>query len=426
VTDTVAAPVDDADLLVEVSAWLDEHWDPDLTVAQWWDLVGRSGWTAPHFPREWGGLAYSRRSVVAVRAAFQRHGAVQPPGGMGLLMAAPTILSHGTEDQIERLVTPIYDGSVAWCQLFSEPGSGSDLAGLSTRATRDGDHWVITGQKVWSSGAMDADLGMLLARTDVDVPKHAGISWFAFRLDQPGVTIRPLVEITGHALFNEVFFDEAVVADADLIGGLNNGWAVANTTLMFERVGIGAGGTMSGFPPPGPKGGFLDLRAGDAAQRRAPASAGRVLTIEELCELARTYGRDRDPLIRQKLARLVECTRTGEWTAKRSVAETARGRGAGLANVGKLAQTRIAKLSAEIGCEIIGPDATLWDPDGARAGRYAEAVVFAAASSIYGGTDQIQRNVIGERALGLPKEPDPNKGLSFREVQERVHGDGNR
>jgi alkylation response protein AidB-like acyl-CoA dehydrogenase len=157
VTETVAAPVDDADLLAEVTAWLDEHWDPDLTVAQWWGLVGRSGWTAPHFPREWGGLGYSRRSVVAVRAAFQRHGAVQPPGGMGLLMAAPTILSHGTEEQIARHVTAIYDGSVAWCQFFSEPGSGSDLAGLSTRATRDGDHWVISGQKVWSSGAMDAD-----------------------------------------------------------------------------------------------------------------------------------------------------------------------------------------------------------------------------------------------------------------------------
>jgi alkylation response protein AidB-like acyl-CoA dehydrogenase len=426
VTETVAAPVDDAELLAEVTAWLDEHWDPDLTVAQWWDLVGRSGWTAPHFPREWGGLGYSRRSVVAVRAAFQRHGAVQPPGGMGLLMAAPTILSHGTEEQIERHVTRIYDGSVAWCQFFSEPGSGSDLAGLSTRATRDGDHWVISGQKVWSSGAMDADYGMLLARTDVDVPKHAGISWFAFRVDQPGVTIRPLVEITGHALFNEVFFDDAVVADADLIGGLNNGWAVANTTLMFERVGIGAGGTMSYFPPTGPKGGFLELRAGDAARRPPPARAGRVLTIEELFELARRYGRDRDPLIRQKLARLVECSRTGEWTAKRSVTEVERGRGAGLANVGKLAQTRIAKLSAEIGCEIIGPEATLWDPDGPRDGRYAEAVVFAAASSIYGGTDQIQRNVIGERALGLPKEPDPYKGLSFREVQERVHGDGNR
>ena len=425
-TETVAAPVDDADLLAEVSAWLDEHWDPELTVAQWWALVGAAGWTAPHFPQEWGGLGYSRRSVIEVRSAFQQHGAVQPPGGMGLLMAGPTILTHGTEAQIDRYLPSIYNGSVSWCQFFSEPGSGSDLAGLSTRATRDGDHWVISGQKVWSSGALGADYGMLLARTDFDVPKHAGISWFAFRVDQPGVTIRPLVEITGHALFNEVFFDDAVVADADLIGGLNNGWAVANTTLMFERVGIGAGGIMSGFPPAGPKGGFLDLRAGDAAALRPLTSGSKVLTIEELFELARSYGRDRDPLLRQKLARLVEYTRTGEWTAKRSVSEVARGRGAGLPNVGKLAQTRIAKLSGEIACEILGPDALLWSPDGPRDGRYPEAMVFATASSIYGGTDQIQRNVIGERALGLPKEPDPNKGLSFREVQERVHADGNR
>ena len=419
-TNTVAAPVDDADLLADVTAWLDEHWDPDLTVAEWWDIVGRSGWSAPHFPREWGGLGYSRRSVVAARAAFQRHGAVLPPSGLGLLMAAPTILTHGTEEQIDRFVPAIYNGSVNWCQLFSEPGSGSDLAGLSTRATRDGDHWVISGQKVWSSMAMEADYGMLLARTDADVPKHAGISWFAFPLDQPGVTIHPLVEITGHALFNEVFFDDAVVADADLVGGVNNGWAVTQTTLMFERAGIGAGGIMSGFPPAGPKGGFLDLRAGDAAERRPPPSTGKVLTVDELVELARTYGRADDPVIRQKLARLVEYSRTGEWTAKRSVSEMVRGRGAGLANVGKLAQTRIAKLAGEIAAQILGAEATLWSPDGPHEGRYAEALVFAAASSIYGGTDQIQRNVIGERALGLPKEPDPYKGRPFREVQELV------
>jgi len=420
VTNTVAAPVDDADLLADVTAWLDEHWDPDLTVAEWWDIVGRSGWSAPHFPREWGGLGYSRRSVVAARAAFQRHGAVLPPSGLGLLMAAPTILTHGTEEQIDRFVPAIYNGSVNWCQLFSEPGSGSDLAGLSTRATRDGDHWVISGQKVWSSMAMEADYGMLLARTDADVPKHAGISWFAFPLDRPGVTIHPLVEITGHALFNEVFFDDAVVADADLVGGVNNGWAVTQTTLMFERAGIGAGGIMSGFPPAGPKGGFLDLRAGDAAERRPPPSTGKVLTVDELVELARTYGRADDPVIRQKLARLVEYSRTGEWTAKRSVSEMVRGRGAGLANVGKLAQTRIAKLAGEIAAQILGAEATLWSPDGPHEGRYAEALVFAAASSIYGGTDQIQRNVIGERALGLPKEPDPYKGRPFREVQELV------
>jgi len=411
----------DAGLRDDVDMWLADNWDPDLPVREWWARVGSTGWTAPHFPTVWGGRGYSRRSPHVVRAAFSEFGALQPPGGLGLLMAAPTILTHGTPEQIERFVPAVYDGSVAWCQLFSEPGSGSDLAGLTTRATRDGDRFLVSGQKVWSSMAMQADYGMLLARTDFDVEKHAGISWFALRLDQPGVTIRPLREITGHALFNEVFFDDAEVDAADLIGGPDNGWAVTQTTLLFERAGIGAGGIMTGFPPPGPKGGFLELRAGDAAQLRSPDTTSKVLSVKELFDLAKARGRFDDPLVRQQLARLFSYVKTGEWTAKRAERELARGGGVGLPNVGKLAQSRIAKLSVEIACDVLGADSLLWDPDGPSAGRYAEAVVFAAASSIYGGTDQIQRNVIGERALGLPREPDPNKRLPFREVLERTH-----
>jgi alkylation response protein AidB-like acyl-CoA dehydrogenase len=320
-------------------------------------------------------------------------------------MAAPTILTHGTPEQVDRYVAPILRGEVAWCQLFSEPGAGSDLAGLSTRAIRDGDKWRVTGQKVWSSQAMEADLGMLIARTDVDAPKHAGISWFALHLDQPGVTIRPLRESTGHAHFNEVFFDDAIVDHADLVGGEGNGWAVTQTTLMFERAGIGAGGAMAGFPPAGPKGGFLARRAGDAATISPPESSYKVVTLDELLTLARERGRNRDPHVRQALARLIAHAWTGDWTAKRARAETARGRGAGLANVGKLMQTRIMKGSAAIGVELLGADGLLWHPDGPRAGRYSEALVFSTASSIYGGTDEIQRNIIGERALGLPREP---------------------
>jgi alkylation response protein AidB-like acyl-CoA dehydrogenase len=416
-----AAAETDAGLRDEVGAWLAANWDPDLRVREWWSRVGAAGWTAPHFPTAWGGRGHSRRSPHVVRAAFSEFGALQPPGGLGLLMAAPTILTHGTPEQIERFVPAVYDGSVAWCQLFSEPGSGSDLAGLTTRATRDGDRWIISGQKVWSSMAMEADYGMLLARTDFDVEKHAGISWFAFPLDQPGVTIRPLRESSGHALFNEVFCDDAIVHDANLIGGLNNGWAVTQTTLLFERTGIGAGGIMTGFPPPGPKGGFLELRAGDAARRRPPERTSKVLTVQELFDLAKARARFDDPLVRQQLARLFTYVKAGEWTAKRAEHELARGRGVGLPNVSKLAQSRIAKLSTEVACEILGPDALLWAPDGPAAGRYAEALVFAAAASIYGGTDQIQRNVIGERALGLPREPDPNKRVPFREVLEQTH-----
>lgn len=336
-----------------------------------------------------------------------------PPGGLGLLMAAPTILTHGTPAQIARFVPPMLDGRVAWCQLFSEPGAGSDLAGLRTRAVRDGDRWIITGQKVWSSMAREADYGMLLARTAIDRPKHAGISWFAFRLDQPGVDIRPLREATGHAIFNEVFLDAAVVDDADLIGGEGNGWAVTQTTLLFERTGIGAGGGLAGFPYPGRKSGLLDHTAGEAALMTAPAGGATVLALPELVELARRLGRANDPLIRQRLARLATLTRIGEWTGQRGRSLGAAAMTGGFANLGKLAQSKIVKLAAEIGMDLTGPAGLLSAPDGADGGRYGEAIVFSTASSIYGGTDEIQRNVIGERALGLPREPDPERGRPF-------------
>jgi alkylation response protein AidB-like acyl-CoA dehydrogenase len=286
-----------ADLARQVSAWLDENWDPALSVEAWWRLVGQAGWSAPHLAKEEGGRALPRSAERQVRAMFAAHGALRPPGGLGLLMAAPTILRHGTPDQIARHVPPILEGRLNWCQLFSEPGAGSDLAGLATRAVRDGDRWVITGQKVWSSMAHESDYGMLLARTDPDAPKHAGISWFAFKLDQPGVTIRPLREMTGDVMFNEVFFDGALCDDADLIGGANNGWSVTQTTLFFERTGIGAGGSHAGFPSPGPKGGMIGRLAGEAA-KDAPPVNDKVIAFPELVELARRMGRNEDPEIR--------------------------------------------------------------------------------------------------------------------------------
>ena len=218
-----------ADVADEVAGWLAESWDPDLEVSAWWARVAEAGWAAPHFPVDRFGRGLSRGAQRTVRSVFKAHGALRPPGGLGLLMAAPTILTHGTPDQQDRLIPPILDGRVGWCQLFSEPGAASDLAGLTTRAVRDGDRWVVTGQKVWSSYAHQAEYGMLLARTDLDVPKHAGISWFAFPLDQPGVEVRPLREMTGDAVFNEVFIDGAVVDHTDLIGGEGNGWTVAQT-----------------------------------------------------------------------------------------------------------------------------------------------------------------------------------------------------
>jgi alkylation response protein AidB-like acyl-CoA dehydrogenase len=410
-----------AALRAEVQAWLDDNWDPDLSVDEWWRRVAEAGWTAPHFTPEQGGRGLARRSPATVRSVFADHGALRPPGGLGLLMAAPTILTQGTPEQIERLVPPILSGQVGWCQLFSEPGAGSDLAGLTTRARRDGGRWVINGQKVWSSQALEADYGMLLARTDPDAPKHAGISWFAFPLDQPGVTIRPLREMTGEAVFNEVFIDDAVCDDADLIGGQGNGWAVTQTTLHFERTGIGAGGAHSGFPVPGPKGGMLGRRAGDAALDPVPGS-NLVVSVAEVIELAQSTGRVADPLVRQQLARLITHANTGQWNALRGKAEAARGGGQAVANIGKLAQTRIMKLAAELAVDMLGPGGMVAAPDGADDGRYAGAFVFSPASSIYGGTDEIQRNIVAERTLGLPREQQPDKGIPYSEALRNLAG----
>ena len=394
----------------EVTDWLEANWDPDLSVEAWWKTVAAAGWTAPHFTPEQGGRGISPRAQRTVRAAFAQFGALRPPGGLGLLMAAPTILAQGDPDQIERFVPPMLDGSVAWCQLFSEPGAGSDLAGLTTRATRDGDRWIINGQKVWSSQARQSDYGMLLARTDFDVPKHKGISWFAFRLDQPGVTIRPLREMTGDDIFNEIFLDDAVVDDADLIGGEGNGWAVTQTTLHFERTGIGAAGSHAGFPEPGPKGGILGLRAGDAAQLQAPNDK---LTVgfDDVVGLSTA-----DPIRRQDLARLYTYTRLGLWNAQRGKAEAKRGGGQAVASIGKLVQTRIVKLAASLGVSALGPQGLLTGDDGVDGGVYAKALTFSPASSIYGGSDEIQRNIVAERSLGLPREPAPDRDRPFGEV----------
>jgi alkylation response protein AidB-like acyl-CoA dehydrogenase len=404
-----------AELYGEVHEWLEENWDPDRLVDEWWQIVADAGWTAPQFAPDQGGRGLDRRSPAVVRSAFKSFGALRPPGGLGLLMAAPTILSHGTPEQIRRLVPPILNGHAAWCQLFSEPGAGSDLAGLTTRAVRDGDKWIIHGQKVWSSQARGADYGMLLARTDFDVPKHEGISWFAFPLDQPAVDIRPLREMTGDAVFNEIFIDDAVCELGDLIGGEGNGWMVAQTTLYYERTGIGAGGGHAGFPEPGRRGGMLGSSAGVAA-REEPPDSKLTLQFPDVIALAQKFCRTEDPLVRQQLARLYAFSQTGVWNAQRGKAEARRGGGQPVSSIGKLSQTRIVKLAAGLAAEIAGPQSLLWGDAATEAGVISKAMVFSAASSIYGGTDEIQHNIIAERTLGLPREPAPDKGRAFGDV----------
>jgi alkylation response protein AidB-like acyl-CoA dehydrogenase len=408
------------DVITELRAWLEENWDPDLTVAEWWNRLGLAGWCTPTWPVEWYGKGVSRDEANDISREIAAFGALGAPAGLGLLLAGPTIVAHGTDEQRRRLLPPIVTGQVAWCQLFSEPGAGSDLAGLQSKAVRDGDEWVVNGQKVWTSGGQWADLGMLLARTDPEVPKHAGISYFAVAMDQPGMDVRPLREMTGRALFSEVFMTDVRVDDADLIGGLNNGWRVANTTLANERAGLGAGGGGAvGSAAPGSKAGALDKRVGDMVGQPRPgsgAAAGRGGSL--MLDLAKGLGRTSDPNLRQDLMRLHTLNEIARYTNLRMKAAKAAGKGPGPeANTAKLSMSRITRLSRDLGLAILGADGMLAGSDAPLNGMITEMALFSPAVSIYGGSDEIQRNIIGERVLGLPSEPRPDKGVPFKDLK---------
>ncbi len=416
------------DVTTEIRDWLRANWDPDVTVAEWWERLGTSGWAAPTWPREWYGRGLSRDLVNVVVAEIAAVGALGPPAGLGLLLAGPTIIAHGSDEQKERYLRGIVTGQDAWCQLFSEPGAGSDLASLQCRARRDGDEWVVNGQKVWTSGGQIADLGMLLIRTDADVPKHKGITYFAVEMVQPGIDVRPLKEMTGRALFNEVFFDDARVPDAARIGELNNGWAVALTTLANERAGLGSGGGISavGTALPGRRAGCLDKRAGDFAspgQGAAGAAALAGRSAKLIQEVARQMGRSGDPVVRQDLARLYSLNEIGRFTTLRTKAAQAAGRQPGPeANIGKLMMSKIVRLSRDTGLSLLGAGAMLWGRDAPMGGLLQELAVFSPAVSIYGGSDEVQRNIIGERVLGLPKEPGNDRDVPFRELKVGTQG----
>jgi len=459
-TERTFDPIEDTgadEILSELRAWLAINWDPDLTVGEWWERLGLAGWSAPGLPETAYGRSMARADTVLVAQEISKFGALGAPGGLGLLLAAPTIATHGTREQIDLYVRDIVTGQKAWCQLFSEPQAGSDLAGLQTKAVRDGDEWVINGQKVWTSGGQYADLGMLLARTDPNVPKHAGISYFAFDMRQEGVDVRPLREMTGHALFNEVFLTDARVADSALIGGVNNGWAAANTTLMNERAGLGSGGGNAAggdSAPPGTVLGALTRRAGDYVEggsnkgsRRSRAGdgdgesgsgAGGVFSIMRggpglLIRLAQKNGASKDAGVRQDLVRLYTLTELGRFNALRLKAVKEQdGDIPGLANVSKLAMSQIVRLTRDLGLQIIGPSGMLhaYDADDKAslaqatgdpfAGGITEMALFAQAPSIYGGTDQIQKNIIGERVLGLPKEPNNDRVTPFSQLPKNA------
>src|SRR5947208_11615065 len=219
----------------EVRSWVRDHWDPELSLREWRELLVDSGWACPSWPTEWLGRGLPSEADAIVEDELAAAGAVGTPMGVGMGLAAPTVLAHGSDDLKARLLRPLVTGEHTWCQLFSEPGSGSDLAGLTTRADRDGDEFIVSGQKVWNTSAHHADYGLLVARTDWDAPKHKGITYFVLPMRQPGVEVRPLRQMNGHASFNEVFLDGARIPADHVVGEVGGGWAVALTTLSHER-----------------------------------------------------------------------------------------------------------------------------------------------------------------------------------------------
>jgi alkylation response protein AidB-like acyl-CoA dehydrogenase len=332
------------------------------------DVAVAKAWQAQLYDAGYTQLEHDKAAVVG-----EELGAIDVFLGtfmVGVSMAAPTIVAHGTDAQKERFLPPLFRGDEVWCQLFSEPGAGSDLAGLACRADRDGDEWVINGQKVWTSGAQNSDWGILLTRTDWDQPKHRGITYFLFPMHQPGVEIRPLKQITGAAHFNEVFLTDARVAHENVLGELNGGWGVAMTTLANERTAIGGGG-------------------GRGAS-----------VIDDLIALAREHGHAADPVVRQALASAYTRNQLLSYLAQR---------GGAAAMVLKLSYAQHIKALNELALAIQGPA-------GALTGPWQDAFLGAPAIRIAGGSDEVQRNILGERVLGLPAEPRPDKTAPFRDL----------
>jgi alkylation response protein AidB-like acyl-CoA dehydrogenase len=409
----------DADgVRAEVRRWIGDNWDPELSLAGWRARLADSGWACPSWPRGWCGRSLPPGLAEAVAAELAEAGVPGPAEGVGRTLAAPVLLSHGSGDLRRRFIRPTVTGEITWCQLFSEPGAGSDLAGLATRAepADAAGEWTVTGQKVWSTGAATADFGLLLARTDPDVPKHRGITCFVLPMRQAGVEVRPLRQMNGHSSFNEVFLDRARVPAGHVIGEPGGGWTVALAILAHERR------LAASRPAPVPAGASGRAWREAIAERTAaaephkwyPQRAGRP---DLVAARAIAEGKVRDPLVRQEIARLIELTYTARWTAARAAAARAAGRLPGPeGSLGKLASSAIARQAARVHSLIAGPPGLLTGPGAPLGGTIAEIFLSVPAISIAGGTDEIQRTIIAERILGLPKEPDPGRDLPFRDV----------
>jgi alkylation response protein AidB-like acyl-CoA dehydrogenase len=363
---------------------------------KWWQgELYRGGWAGITWPKEAGGRGGTPIEAALFAEEQSRFGVSNGAFAVGIGMAGPTIIGHGTEEQKRRYVDAMLRGDEVWCQLFSEPGAGSDLASLATRAVRDGDTWIVNGQKVWTSGARQSDRAILLARTDPDQPKHRGITFFVVDMKTPGIDVRPLRQINGGYHFNEVFLTDVAVPHDNVIGAVNDGWRVTMTTLMNERTLIGGG------------------------------SHG--MTARDVMRLARERGVADDPRLRQKLVELYIRGETLRFLGYRTRSDMAAGRPPGPeSSVAKLINGKRGSDLSELALEVLGAGGMLADHDGPDDGFWTSSMLSSRASRIGGGTDEVQRNILAEHVLGLPREPSADRGVPYRELAARRVGNDQR
>ncbi len=392
---SIAGAAAAVDVASEVQAFLDANWDApagrprDGGREDWAQRVFDAGWAAASWPTDWYGRGLDKDDAKIVLRAFRRAGA--PGAGQDRTnIPAATLMAFSSDESFKRELLPdLLTGRLRICLLYSEPGAGSDLAAIRTRAELQGDRYLINGQKVWTSGAQSADYGLLIARTDWDVPKHQGISFFFVAMRQPGIDIRPINQITGDSHFNEVFLDNVTVPVRNRVGAEGEGWKVLQTALAVERLIMGEG----------------------AGERRQGSAKSNVVS---LIDIAREAGKLDDPLIRQRIAQATAYRQLNALNMARAKEEMARGNSSPIMSLGKLAMSRILHTDAAVMTEILGAASMLDGPGYDRAADVNYRTANAYMTSIGGGTDQIQRNIISERVLGLPREIELDRDLPFR------------
>jgi alkylation response protein AidB-like acyl-CoA dehydrogenase len=353
---------------------------------RWQRLLYDSGWAGLTWPERFGGRGLSAAHQMVFNQELSRYDATSGFLTAALALVGPTLMSHGSAEQQQRYLAPLLSGAEAWCQLFSEPGAGSDLAALATRAVRDGADWVVNGQKVWTSSAQHADFGILIARTDPEVPKHEGLTFFIVDMSTPGVEVRPLIQAQGVAHFNEVFLSDVRVSGSNVVGEVGGGWKVARTTLRSESSMI--------------------------------SGAGQATTFDAVLSTARRCGRDRDPMVRQDLARVWSDEHILRWMGWRTQTAVMTGRRE-LALHGSLLKnffTRALRRRVELAVMAEGAEGMLWrDAEGEGFWQYQCLNQF--ASRIGGGTEEVHRNNLGEQALGLPREPAVDRDVPWTQTR---------